>query len=193
MKYKPMKYKLLKDLPGLKAGAIFEYDEDLERYINSYKGNIYTYKESDIIDSPDWFEKVQKGRWKPEEYEDYFYIDDWYDVEERTYNDDYRKHSLGYKHRNCFKTWEEAQQELDRLNLIAEYRDFLEEKNEGWIPDWSDINDDKICIYLDGQKYLKTGAEGYNKFQPNWMYAKSESIQEQAIEKFGNRLKLLFI
>jgi len=47
-----MKYKLLKDLPGLKKGSIFIYDEESESYENE-EGEYY-FDQTQITD-PEWF------------------------------------------------------------------------------------------------------------------------------------------
>jgi hypothetical protein len=58
---KPKKYKLLKDLPDLKAGAVFEWDENNERYYCKV-GDDFEYKYQPIYleSNPDWFEEVKE-------------------------------------------------------------------------------------------------------------------------------------
>lgn len=52
-------YRLLKDLPYVKAGSIFKkttYSEDFE--CNSIDSSSYRYKEKEMLQLPEWFEPV---------------------------------------------------------------------------------------------------------------------------------------
>ena len=54
------RYKLLKDLPDLKAGEIFEYNEDAGSYISqSMNKNHYLLYDDTVENNPEWFEPVK--------------------------------------------------------------------------------------------------------------------------------------
>lgn len=52
-----VKYKLLKDLPGLKAGAIFKESKYGYHSENYYSG----FKFSDVENNQEWFEEIKDG------------------------------------------------------------------------------------------------------------------------------------
>jgi hypothetical protein len=58
-----MKYRLLKDLPRLKAGAIIEFDEEENTWLSWEKeGTSFyelLYSDTFMDNKPDWFEKVE--------------------------------------------------------------------------------------------------------------------------------------
>jgi hypothetical protein len=58
-----MKIKLLKDLPSVKAGAIFEENEKRGVFIFNYQEfgqNIeYAFRRDTVLKNPDWFEVVK--------------------------------------------------------------------------------------------------------------------------------------
>lgn len=53
------KYRLLKDLPDLKAGAVFEWSGSMGVYKDNL--NTYCYRKSLVESSPEWFERVDCG------------------------------------------------------------------------------------------------------------------------------------
>ena len=65
-----MKYKLLKDLPGLKAGAIFE--SEFDQYICDYgDDDRYSFPEDTVEASAEWFESILEDQLAAE-FEDCF-------------------------------------------------------------------------------------------------------------------------
>jgi len=58
------KYRLKKDLPDCKAGAIFEYELDTI-YVHSTNGKHYLSYHKDIVENnPEWFEEVKEDTLK---------------------------------------------------------------------------------------------------------------------------------
>lgn len=56
-----MKYRLLKDLPGVKKGVIFKEDFSLGSFVNSGDDNFdykVQYQEETLRNNPDWFEAM---------------------------------------------------------------------------------------------------------------------------------------
>jgi hypothetical protein len=59
------KYRLLKDLPGLKAGAVFTYDHRANGYVYEGLNGFAGYSTEVVENSPDWF-KTLAEEIKPE-------------------------------------------------------------------------------------------------------------------------------
>ena len=53
-------YRLLKDLPGIKAGAVFNLFDDEDSLIVRYYSDGITIEERLVINNHDWFEEIQK-------------------------------------------------------------------------------------------------------------------------------------
>lgn len=131
-------------------------------------------------------------RWRAERRNVYWMIDDMGDADDRVdvgnKYDDFR-----YKTRNYFKTKEEAQAHLEKINLIAEIRDRIEELNDGWTPDWNNGNEDKHSIYYgQPEREFFTDVQWRSQCLENWKYLKSEEDTETLIKEFGDKLKVLF-
>lgn len=128
-------------------------------------------------------------RCKPKNYEIYFYIDScgrinrqlWYN----TGIDNFR-----YETRNCFKTKEEAEEELERILFVNEVRDFIEEENEGWEPDFSHSKKTGFYLYINNT-YVNNkpiiGDSGSNMLTSTYKYFKSKEIGEKILAKFDNQ------
>lgn len=87
-------------------------------------------------------------RWRAEEEKEYFYI------EESGYINGVMEFfdkvdDFNYKTRNYFKTEEEAQKHLDKINTYYELMDLAEELNNGEKIDWNNTNQAKYSISLD--------------------------------------------
>lgn len=53
-----IEFKLLKDLPGIKAGDIFIKDPQREFFTSKSTG--YSYKKCDVENNPEWFEEIKE-------------------------------------------------------------------------------------------------------------------------------------
>ena len=58
-----MNYKLLKDIPDVMAGTIFEWNEDQVRY-DAQGCSEYGHPKSMVEDNPEWFEPIEEERVK---------------------------------------------------------------------------------------------------------------------------------
>lgn len=142
------RYKLLKDLAGLKAGSTL--------YLNGL-GNLVAEDKTTIVflanfihhysllDS-DWLEEIPEEykRWRAELDGIYCYIcDDGAALHsmEDNHSIDGSRYAIG----NYFKTEEEAQKAADWLRAFAILRD----DTKGFKPDWEDSNQDKWYVYYD--------------------------------------------
>lgn len=94
---------------------------------------------------------------------------------------------------NTFKTGEDAEKESDRRTLLYEFNQFRDECNGDWKPDWKDFNMSKYFVAADSDGYLKSvsmyGTDSFVQFG----YFHNYKDCMDAIEKFGDRIKELYI
>lgn len=94
---------------------------------------------------------------------------------------------------NTFKTVEDAEKERDRRALLHEFNQFKNERNDGWTPNWKDFNMSKYFVAADSDGYLKSvsmyGTDSFVQFG----YFHNYKDCMDAIEKFGDRIKELYI
>lgn len=94
---------------------------------------------------------------------------------------------------NTFKTVEDAEKESDRRTLLYEFNQFRDECNGDWKPDWKDFNMSKYFVAADSDGYLKSvsmyGTDSFVQF--GYFYNYKDCMD--AIEKFGDRIKELYI
>ena len=94
---------------------------------------------------------------------------------------------------NTFKTVEDAEKERDRRALLHEFNQFKNERNDGWTPNWKDFNMSKYFAAADSDGYLKSvsmyGTDSFVQFG----YFHNYKDCMDAIEKFGDRIKELYI
>lgn len=94
---------------------------------------------------------------------------------------------------NTFKTVEDAEKESDRRTLLYEFNQFRDECNGDWKPDWKDFNMSKYFVAADSDGYLKSvsmyGTDSFVQFG----YFHNYNDCMDAIEKFGDRIKELYI
>lgn len=150
------RYKLLKDLAGLKAGSTLYLNElgnlvaDDETTIVFLANFIHHYS---LLDS-DWLEEIPEEykRWRGWFGDTYYLVTDALSVDEETEQGcalDERLYATG----NYFKTREEAQKAANWLKAFAVLRD----DTKGFKPDWEDINQDKwYVLYNHSKKELTT-------------------------------------
>ena len=93
---------------------------------------------------------------------------------------------------NTFKTVKDAEKERDRLELLYEVNQFRDECNNGWFPDWSNFNQIKCFIGFQRGVFeacVNWSLDNFSEFG----YFKNKKDCEKAIEKFGDRIKKLYI
>jgi hypothetical protein len=138
----------------------------------------------------------KKGKWKPEEDEDYWLVElisSGYDVEDYSWQND--KFDLyNYLTGNCFKTEQEAEAHAKRKNDQLEMLAWIDEKNGDWEIDWEDRNQKKYYagwIHDLSRPYIDTAHLIQNN--PNHFYLKSEELAQKFIATFGDRIKNLYV
>lgn len=99
----------------------------------------------------------------------------------------------GIKQGNVFKTRKDAEKERDRRALLYEFNQFKNERNNGWSPNWHDCYEVKHCITFVTSELLKVKAVYVAGKFSIFGYFKDYQACFDAIEKFGDRIKKLYI
>ena len=118
------RYKLKRDLPTFKAGAIF-YISDAGNLLRE-SDNIAAYSWTTLDKFPniltDWFEEIKEStRWKPEADQKYYFSDNDGSVGYNRWDGDHidrNRFEIG----NCFQTKEEAERVKEYLKALAVVR-----------------------------------------------------------------------
>lgn len=93
---------------------------------------------------------------------------------------------------NIFKTKEEANLESKRRTLLAKFREFRNDYNEGWKPDWTDTQEAKWSAVLRDGKLEALSMYLNNSFDTFGHFKNREDCQ-RAIEIFGEEIIDLFV
>jgi hypothetical protein len=99
----------------------------------------------------------------------------------------------GIKQGNVFKTIEDAEKERDRRALLYEFNQFRDERNKGWTPNWNDVSEGKYYIYFGYEKILKHTFVQTTREFVTFGYFRNVADCIEAIGKFGDRIKKLYI
>ena len=131
------KYRLLKDLPFAKAGAIFQEwtakrNEKEEKALVNADNLTTTLWSKDIDNFDDWFEEIQ-------ELKKYYYIGSMGHVESAEYKGWEVSLKLRKSIGNYFETREEAESYLDFLKA----KEVIKQDAEGFKPDWNNSDQPK--------------------------------------------------
>nr|DAY20962.1 MAG TPA: hypothetical protein [Caudoviricetes sp.] len=139
--------------------------------------------------------KREKKDWElkcPYDYNDrYFWIDDEGLVSGSQWDSmgvDINRFSQG----NIFATEKEANLESNRRTLLAKFKEFRDERNEGWKPNWSDTNESKWSAVLSAGKLEALSMYLSNSFNAFGHFKNREDCQ-RAIEIFGEEIIKLFV
>lgn len=106
------------------------------------------------------------------------------------FNEDEADKNL-FEHGLYFNSKEEAERYLKECKLLFKLHQWAKLKNEGWVPDWS--NDDEEKYYIN---YFKDKSLGVS-WEMTWAminftklpYFKSIEIVQECIDLFGNEIK----
>jgi len=99
----------------------------------------------------------------------------------------------GIKQGNVFKTIEDAKKERDRRALLYEFNQFKNEQNNGWAPNWKDYNEPKFYITFSENNELKPSYMSTLQTFVTFGYFNDYRACFDAIQKFGDRIKKLYI
>ena len=97
------------------------------------------------------------------------------------------------KQNNTFKTVKDAEKERDRRALLYEFNQFRDECNGGWTPNWNDATEWKTYICFGVEKELKYISTCTLQEFVTFGYFRNVKYCLEAIEKFGDRIKKLYI
>lgn len=135
------KYKLLKDLPTVKAGTTFreitrkvDGSKVLKEYKSSNKVSILI---SEINDFDEWFEEIEPY-WVPKKDDVYFCIDEYGAVVRERWSDFYHERWL-YKSGRAYRSFEECKKARDRelteavLRRTSNFKPDFKNRDGGWI------------------------------------------------------------
>lgn len=134
-------YKLLKDLPTVKAGAIFKEKIKIDgtRVLKTCEsGRKHSILVREIDNFDEWFEPTDSIHWKPKYDDWYFYISDHGSVCSDVWNDNYtdnKRLAFGF----VYRTEEECKAALDRklaearLRKTSDFEPIFESEYGGWI------------------------------------------------------------
>lgn len=112
-------------------------------------------------------------------------------IEPDNYNEDVIKQMQ--QQGNAFKTRDDAEKESDRRALLYEFNQFKNERNNGWEPNWNDSTEWKTCIYSSGSGELKNISTQTMREFVIFGYFRNVEDCLDAINKFGDRIKKLYI
>ena len=118
--------------------------------------------------------------WQPEEANGYYYVNYLGLVGSASYNKNYHKDKLRYR---VFKTQKEAEKYAEYVKAEETLRRVIAEVNEGWLPDWTNKDEHKYVVVLHRDN-LKVFIYPATKYQPNFMYIKSEELAEKLMKEY---------
>lgn len=152
--------------------------EEMEKQLKELKSEIERAKNWEMKSTYDYDDK-------------YFFIDGEGVVSGSRWNNldiDINRFSQG----NIFKTKEEAELESNRRTLLAKFREFRDERNEGWKPDWTDTNEAKWSAVL-SKGELKALSVYFNNSFDTFGHFKNQEDCQRAVEIFGEEIIDLFV
>lgn len=138
-------YKLLKDLPTVKAGAIFKEKIKIDgtRVLKACEpGRKHSILVREIDNFDEWFEPTDSINWKLKWGDTYWHIDYWGKVESRNYADAIID-GLNIDNGNVYYTKAEAEQALERklaevrLRRTSNFEPDLDTGELGWVVGYS--------------------------------------------------------
>lgn len=134
------------------------------------------------------FLKIKESkRWKPNDGEEYYYIDDEGSINYHFFANDEIDNFL-YFSNNCFQTKEEAEFHLEKLKVYYELKNFADENNEEI--DWKNIDQIKYTFLFDYEddKIVYDNIRFFKRIGS--IYFSSKELAKQAIAKVGeDRIK----
>ena len=137
-------------------------------------------------------EECEYERCKPENGEEYFYVDNVGIVQNALFDNTMGYHVALCRTLNCFKTREEAQAEAEKILVRRQLEDIARRLNKGQEIDWNDNNQLKYCIGFDFPLNIISIGALYRKLQGS-VYCLSDEFKDVAIQEIGEeRLKKYF-
>lgn len=124
--------------------------------------------------------KAETGRWKPEEGDKYWFINDIGDICKSAWdnvNIDRKRYLIG----NCYQTEEECKFAIEKLKVITELKEYAEPKNREW-------DGENIHYYIYYSYDVEKVNIGWAKIaKQNEIYFESREKARQAIDAVGKQ------
>lgn len=128
-------------------------------------------------------------KWKPNEGDYYFYIDQ-YGSKKNTKHIGSTLDEELIDFYNCFKTYEEAHQEGERILIRRQLEDIAKMLNRGHKLDWNNLKQCKFFIYYSNENGCITYDSVFNWQTQGVVYCLDENFKDVAIQEIGvERLK----
>lgn len=165
------KYKLLKDLPNIKVGTIFESNgTDYKGEVYYFVGNTINISELTIRNNPDWFEEIKNELIKepnyPKSWEELNVKKGWFIKNQ--YIQEVENHIKSDKTKDLFAIEKQAQSALAFAQLSQLHKAMIDEYNRvnncDWKHDWNDVT--AIGRVVRCYSYLTVAFEVTNVYNP---------------------------
>ena len=130
----------------------------------------------------------------PEDGEKLYFIRDLYGtVSSKIFNINTMSDIKRFENGLYFETEEEAKQHLKECKLLFTIKKWAKEKNDGWVPDWESIFQEKYYIFYDYyRKELCTSFNNSTGAINKLPYFKTRKIAQECIDLFGDEIIEVF-
>ena len=182
------KFRLLKDLPNIKAGEISYYHNNLFKF-KTLSDNYVAFNFSELLDAPDWFEEIkepemvwQKPEMNKETASTLYYVSDDDNI--------YTGFNITEQTITWFSSKEQAETFAKHLKAGALLRAAIERvnvANGNWKPDWGDFNQIKYNIIYAYETLSITKTSHRTKQLPDCYYF-GEEIGRNTVYSVINEL-----
>lgn len=180
-----MKYKLLKDTPTIKAGAIFQEivrEVDGSKILKEYdSNNKNTMLVSEIKNFDEWFEEIKEPtdniHWKPKPGEKHWYMDSDGDIYDNTFDGECLFRRRRFEFGNTYPTEEACRKAKERK--LAEVR---LQRTSNFEPDFEDCRGGWVVYYNYKDKELYAYDTDYDDSGEIVRYATKEEAEKSIRE-----------
>lgn len=189
---KGMKYKLLKDTPTIKAGAIFQEivrEVDGSKILKEYdSNNKNTMLVSEIKNFDEWFEEIKEPtdsiHWKPKPGEKHWYMDSDGDIYDNTFDGECLFRRRRFEFGNTYPTEEACRKAKERK--LAEVR---LQRTSNFEPDFEDCRGGWVVYYNYKDKELYAYDTDYDDSGEIVRYATKEEAEKSIRENREDWMK----
>lgn len=187
-----MKYKLLKDTPTIKAGAIFQEivrEVDGSKILKEYdSNNKNTMLVSEIKNFDEWFEEIKEPtdniHWKPKPGEKHWYMDSDGDICDNTFDGECLFRRRRFEFGNTYPTEEACRKAKERR--LAEVR---LQRTSNFEPDFEDCRGGWVVYYNYKDKELYAYDTDYDDSGEIVRYATKEEAEKSIRENREDWMK----
>lgn len=187
-----MKYKLLKDAPTIKAGAIFQEivrEVDGSKILKEYdSNNKNTMLVSEIKNFDEWFEEIKEPtdniHWKPKPGEKHWYMDSDGNIYDNTFDGECLFRRRRFEFGNTYPTEEACRKAKERK--LAEVR---LQRTSNFEPDFEDCRGGWVVYYNYKDKELYAYDTDYDDSGEIVRYATKEEAEKSIRENREDWMK----